>query len=453
MNLSASQRQLTAGIVQDPFYANNFATVSNTTRHWFDAAWNFTTTFSRPPGSTGVDRVTLLFKGLNYKANVTLNGHFLGSLVGTFRYFALDITALLQDSNNALQVLVSRPHDECFPPDNNTTDLANSFIDWAPPPPDANLGLQDEVLLRVTGPVRLSSPLVVVTVLDANPDTICLDVAFDVAVFEASVVASIVLNVPSLSVQVQATQQLLAGSDTVWLNCSTYSALRVVVPSSLWWWPHGFGAPILHLMNITVSRVDQLAEATALSDTLVNVPFGLRMVDSRLDALGHRLFYVNGRPFQVRGAGWTPDLFLADDADSLKAHFVLMTDLGLNTIRLEGKMPPDVFFDLADTYGIMVMVGWACCDAWQHWADWQPTQYAIAAASMHTQLGRLRIHPSILVFLYGSDEAPPMEVEELYLQVALNRSWPNPLLASAAATTSNISGSTGVKMSGPCKAT
>jgi hypothetical protein len=48
--------------------------------------------------------------------------------------------------------------------------------------------------------------------------------------------------------------------------------------------------------------------------------------------------------------------------------------VGINTIRLEGKFPPDVFFDLADEFGLAVMVGWACCDAWQHWDAWGPDQ-------------------------------------------------------------------------------
>jgi exo-1,4-beta-D-glucosaminidase len=62
---------------------------------------------------------------------------------------------------------------------------------------------------------------------------------------------------------------------------------------------------------------------------------------------------------------------------------------------------------------------------------------------------RLRQHPSVLVWLYGSDEAPPVYVEAAYLDTAARVAWPNPLLASAADTTSPLSGPTGVKMSGP----
>lgn len=39
--------------------------------------------------------------------------------------------------------------------------------------------------------------------------------------------------------------------------------------------------------------------------------------------------------------------------------------MNLNTIRLEGKLEDENFFNLADKYGILVMPGWSCCDAWQ----------------------------------------------------------------------------------------
>ena len=46
-------------------------------------------------------------------------------------------------------------------------------------------------------------------------------------------------------------------------------------------------------------------------------------------------------------------------------------DMGLNTIRLEGKLETKEFFDLADERGILVMAGWCCCDHWEHWPNWK----------------------------------------------------------------------------------
>jgi exo-1,4-beta-D-glucosaminidase len=69
--------------------------------------------------------------------------------------------------------------------------------------------------------------------------------------------------------------------------------------------------------------------------------------------------------------------------------------------------------------------------------------------STYNQITRLRAHPSILVWLNGSDESPPPEVEKDFLAVLQEREWPNPVLSAAADRTSSITGKTGVKMSGP----
>jgi exo-1,4-beta-D-glucosaminidase len=126
-----------------------------------------------------------------------------------------------------------------------------------------------------------------------------------------------------------------------------------------------------------------------------------------------------------------------------------MKDMNLNTVRLEGKMEDDEFMDLADKYGMLIMPGWCCCDSWEHWNEWGPEQYIIARLSSASQLKRLRIHPSIFVFVYSSDEIPPNDVETLYLDVFGEFAWPNPLLSAASNRVSTITGPTGVKMTGP----
>ncbi len=62
---------------------------------------------------------------------------------------------------------------------------------------------------------------------------------------------------------------------------------------------------------------------------------------------------------------------------------------------------------------------------------------------------RLRNHPSVLVWLNGSDETPAPAVEKSYLEIERDLSWPNPVLGSAAETVSEVSGPSGVKMAGP----
>jgi exo-1,4-beta-D-glucosaminidase len=124
-------------------------------------------------------------------------------------------------------------------------------------------------------------------------------------------------------------------------------------------------------------------------------------------------------------------------------------DLGLNTVRLEGKLETEEFFEMADQQGILVMAGWCCCDFWEHWGSWQNEDFDIAKSSLRDQIYRLRGHPSMLAWLNGSDNPPPPDVEEMYLKTEADLKWPNPVVSSATAKPAGITNGSGVKMSGP----
>ena len=76
----------------------------------------------------------LQLDGINYRANVWLNGELIANdkaVVGAYRDYVLDITDRLHPGDNVLAIEVSAP-DEC--------DLAITWVDWNPSPPDKNMG-------------------------------------------------------------------------------------------------------------------------------------------------------------------------------------------------------------------------------------------------------------------------------------------------------------------------
>ena len=143
---------------------------------------------------------------------------------------------------------------------------------------------------------------------------------------------------------------------------------------------------------------------------------------------------MNGKPILIRGGGWAPDMMLRRNSKRLRAEFQYVQDMNLNTIRLEGKIESDEFFKLADEKGILIMAGWCCCDLWEEWDEWKGDQLAVGSASVRSQSLRLRAHPSLLMWLNGSDKPPPADVEQAYLQVLKETSWPNPIVSSASQT-------------------
>ena len=142
-------------------------------------------------------------------------------------------------------------------------------------------------------------------------------------------------------------------------------------------------------------------------------------------------------------------MLLRESPERLKTEFRYIRDLNLNAIRLEGKMETEDFYNLADEQGVLVMAGWSCCDYWEQWAKWKPGDLEIATASLRSQVLRLRSHPSALVWLNGSDNPPPANVEKAYIEALKQADWPNPYVSSASASATTVTGPSGFKMTGP----
>jgi exo-1,4-beta-D-glucosaminidase len=399
----------------------------------FRCSYWFRTEFAVPEAYDN-RAVWLHFLGINYRANIWLNGKQLaerGEIAGAYRTFEFLVEGLLNKSGkNALAV-------EVFPPEKN--DLGLTWVDWNPTPPDKDTGIWREVFLTSSGDVTLRDPF-------ANSK---LDSAYRSAKLTLSTELRNTTNHPVQAVfhvdldDIHLSQPVaLAAKETkiVRFAPEEYPQLKLNDPHL--WWPYQMGGPSLYTAHF---RVDV---SNTPSDS-VTLDFGIREVTSELTETGGRLFKVNGRRVLIRGAAWAPDMLLRWDSDKLDADLAYVKHMGLNTIRLEGKVDRDEFFDKTDKLGILVMPGWICCDAWEHWNKWTPETKKIAAASMVDQASRLRNHPSVFVWLYGSDGPPPAEIETMYLDILKNLEWPNPTISSAAEKSTSVTGKSGVKMTGP----
>src|SRR3989442_9910785 len=115
------------------------------------------------------------------------------------------------------------------------------------------------------------------------------------------------------------------------------------------------GAPSLHTLLLDFVTAD------GVSSDPQKISFGIVEWTSELSSDGNRLFRVNGEPVLIRGGGWTPDMMLRVNPERRKTEFRYVKEMGLNTIRLEGKLEDEDFFEMADREGIMIMAGWGWC--------------------------------------------------------------------------------------------
>ena len=172
---------------------------------------------------------------------------------------------------------------------------------------------------------------------------------------------------------------------TVVFDPETYKQLQIKNPAV--WWPYQMGTP--HLETLAL----RFTEGGKVSDEK-SVRFGIREITSELTDKGYRLFRVNGKPILIRGAGWSQDMLLREEPKRLRDQFMIVRDMHLNTIRLEGKLETEDFFHLADEQGILVMLGWCCCDQWEQWDNWTPENYQVAKASLQSQMFAFAIMPA-----------------------------------------------------------
>ena len=379
--------------------------------------------------------VWLHFGGINYRADIWINGQQLtdaGTAAGTWRVYEFDITNLVRPgAQNAIAVKV-------YPP-KQTDDLAISFVDWNPGFPDRYMGLFREVSLSTSGPVALRYPAVM-SHLDL-PDTTRAHLTV-VARLANSTDETQTGTLQGRIEDIQFSQEVeLKPKETrqVVIDPGAFPQLNIQNPRL--WWPAQMGAPNLYKLQLRFVINGDTSDSA-------ETRFGIREITSRLDSNDHRLFFVNGKKLLIRGGGWAMDLMMQKSKERMEDEFRYVLDMGLNTIRLEGMFETEEFLDLADQKGILVMAGWSC-SLWETWPKWQKEQVDVAEQSLRSQILRLRSHPSMLVWLNGSDNPPPADIEKMYLGIEREFLWPNPVISSASQQPTSVTGKSGVKMTGP----
>jgi exo-1,4-beta-D-glucosaminidase len=438
--------QVSAGIIKDPFYGMNlrrlpgmdyplgsmFSNLAMLDTSPYKCGWWYRTQFRVPAGFSG-HSVALHLDGVNYRADIWLNGKQIANkndIAGTWRVFDFNLSSgLLYFGQNVLAI-------EVFPP--TPEDLAITWVDWAPSPPDKNTGLFRDVYLTASGAVELRFPYVANKLDDDFASAQLTPVVEAWNATGHTVTADITWEIEGKKIHQEVS---LAGEQKKTVTFTPEQFRELVIKDPKLWWPHEMGTPALYHARVSVTTDGKPSDAQ-------DVTFGIRQITSVTDN-GHTLFKINGKPILVRGGGWAPDLLLRSSPQRMETEFRYVRDLGLNTIRLEGKLESQAFYDLADKYGVLIMAGWCCCDMWERWNEWGSEQYKIAQASQRDQMRLLRNHPSMLVWLNGSDNPPVPAVESMYLRIGKDELWPNPFLSSASATPTSVTGPSGVKMTGP----
>jgi exo-1,4-beta-D-glucosaminidase len=419
------------GVYRNLYDGDNLAAVP-TAR--FAVPWWYRTEFdlAAAPATT---HTFLHLEGVNDRAEIWLNGRRVATsdqIVGAFRAFDLDVTSLVHDGANAVAIRVD--------PVDPANDLTITWIDWNPLAPDNGMGLWQPVSIRRSGPVSLRDPYVATDLPLPRTDSADLTVS---ATLRNDGDTSVTATVSGTIGDVAFSKEVSIaanGVQEVSFDPAFFAQLHLQDPQV--WWPAQLGKQPLYELTLSV------AVGGIESDT-ASTTFGIREVSSELMGSGARRWLVNGKPILIRGAGWASDLLLRPVPTRVEQQLTYAREIGLNAIRLEGKLETDHFYDVADRLGILVLPGWMCCDRWQESDSWTPEEHAIGQASATTQALRMRDHPSVIAFLIGSDTNPAPDVAREFVNALDVAEWPDPILASASGDWTSPLEPTGLKMTGP----
>ena len=337
------------------------------------------------------------------------------------------------------------------------------FVDWNPIPPDRNMGIFREVVLEITDGVKIRSPFVYAKVDKTTHDKAVLSIQAELVNNSGKAIEGI-LRVDYELGTVEKKVSLEAGQTA---SCVFFPEeyVQLSVENVKLWWPNGMGDPNLYNLKVEFISGNKILDRE-------QEHYGIREINSYLDDNGNRAFEVNGKFVLIKGGGWVDDLFLQDTRESVEAQLRYVRHMNLNSVRLEGFWAKDdTFYNLCDEYGILVMIGWSCHWEWEEYLL-KPTHPKYGGAvseedmqlmtdSWFDQMMWLRNHPSIYVWMLGSDKLPAPGLELRYIDLLEKYDPSRPYVTSAGGVgsdqnivaeevlVSDISGPTGMKMLGP----
>ena len=280
------------GIYPDPDYGLNNLAIPESLAHqdyWYRVEF-------KTPAATHGQRLTLSFEGVNYAAEVWMNGKKLGGFTGAFLRGKFDVTDVAAGGENALAVRVSPPPHPGIPNEQSLkggpgenggmevldgpTFSAAEGWDWIPGIRDRDTGIWQDVTLTATGPVEIGDLNVITTL--PKPDRSEADVEIEVPLTDAgNAETDGELTATFDDVKVTKNVRLAPGETVVRLEPAEFAQLKVQNPRL--WWPNGYGDPALHTLNVSFAT-------GAKTSATKKIEFGMREVSYELslfDASGH----------------------------------------------------------------------------------------------------------------------------------------------------------------------
>lgn len=279
------------GVYPDPYFGLNNMNIPESLSR---TDWWYRCKFTVPKDIDG-NQLRLLFNGINYKADIYLNGKSLGDMKGAFIRGEFNITDLVnKNGENILAVHVFPPHNPGIPHEQSmiagqglnggvlSTDgptfISSIGWDWIPGIRDRNTGIWQDVRLKVGGDIIIGDPLVTTDIL--LPDTTQAKIS----------IKNIVKNITSKTVNGTLTAKIeninislpftLAANEEKEITFTPEQFKELNIKNPRLWWPNGYGRPELYNLELTVQSNNKVSDTKSLKFGIREMSYELMVNDN-----------------------------------------------------------------------------------------------------------------------------------------------------------------------------
>jgi len=420
---------------------------------WKASYW-FRKEFELPASYNGKN-IWLNFNGINYRADVWLNGHKIAGrdkMVGMFLRFRYDITEYANvNETNCLAIRIyqvdhpgtpwpgaqfkvfGRHRGESVDIFKDETLRFSGGTDCAPLIRDRNMGIYQDVYITATGKVSIEDPFVVTDLL--LPDTSRADIRIATVLtnhkdeevkglLTAKISLMDTLKFPTYAEYLGGSMPDIVVSKEVILNAnqsldielSPKNFSELTIKNPYLWWPNGYGKQYLHNLELTFYINNKISDQERIT-------FGIREIENKLKKIGDeygRVFYVNGERIFCRGGWLQPPSMLEQNEKRVYDEARLLAKANVNMVANEdAPSPPDIVLDAYDKYGILIWETFYGC--WRMYPGKatanNPLDHDLAIREGEDIIKRYRNHPSLALWCVACETTV---TEDIYTSLRKN---------------------------------
>jgi hypothetical protein len=400
------------GALPNPNYSDNQLQISES---FFNSDFWYRNEFTLPTGFSG-GRIFLNFDGINWKANVFVNGSKVGRMEGGFIRGKYDVTDLMTPGKTNIvaveiiknlhpgavkeQTTMSTDQNGGILGADNPTYHSTVGWDWIPTIRGRDIGIWNDVFITHSGSVTIEDPFVRTEL--SLPDTTSARIFVEVTLknhTRAAVIGKLAGSYGDVTFEKEVS---LNASETkiILFDPSSVPGLKLHNPKL--WWPKGYGAPNLYDVAISFTSEGKVSDIKRFKS-------GVRQMTFSEDSATLNL-YVNGRRFIGRGGNWGfPESNLNYRGREYDIAVAYHADMNFTMIRnWVGQTGDEEFYEACDRHGIMVWQDFWLANPVDGPDPYYPDMFL---ANAKDYIKRIRNHPSIGLYCGRNEGFPPVVID------------------------------------------